>query len=170
MERKEHIHRNQNETLLRPGSASLAIRLRMSESEERGRAKVVSGRDELAEENHICRSRNEKVRNEQTREELGAQETVVYTKDPEKDTVVWTRGTDGGEKTTKCSFTWACRGKEKCFSKTNTWVYLKEKNIDLTRIVKQLETERSGEEKRRSGDEGELSSVNSLDVIWIYHV
>jgi len=75
--------------------------------------------------------------------------------------VVWTRGTDGGEKTTKCSFTWACRGKEKCFSKTNTWVYLKEKNIDLTRIVKQLETERSGEEKRRSGDEGEL---------WIYHV
>src|SRR6218665_1403968 len=50
--RKEHLHRNQNETLLRPGSASLAVRLRMLESEERGRAKAVSGRDELAEENH----------------------------------------------------------------------------------------------------------------------
>src|SRR6218665_996183 len=35
------------------------------------------------------------------------------TKDQEKETtVVWTRGTDGGEKTTKCSFTWTCRGKE----------------------------------------------------------
>src|SRR6218665_2102984 len=33
-------------------SASLAVRLRMLESEERGRAKAVSGRDELAEENH----------------------------------------------------------------------------------------------------------------------
>src|SRR6218665_3554055 len=76
VERKEHLHRNQNETLLRPGSASLAVRLRMLESEERGRAKAVSGRDELAEENHR-RSRREKVRNEQTREELGAEETVV---------------------------------------------------------------------------------------------
>ena len=27
--------------------------------------------------------------------------------------MVWTPGTDGGEKTTKCSFTWTCRGKEK---------------------------------------------------------
>ena len=52
VERKEHLHRNQNESLLRPGSASLAVRLRMLESEERGRAKAVSGRDELAEENH----------------------------------------------------------------------------------------------------------------------
>src|SRR6218665_103282 len=50
VERKEHLHRNQNETLLRPGSSSLAVRLRMLESEERGRAKAVSGRDELAEE------------------------------------------------------------------------------------------------------------------------
>ena len=49
----------------------------MLESEERGRAKAVSGRDELAEENHIGRSRREKVRNEQTREKLGAVETVV---------------------------------------------------------------------------------------------
>ena len=30
----------------------LAVRLRMLESEERGRAKAASGRDELAEENH----------------------------------------------------------------------------------------------------------------------
>ena len=52
VERKEHLHRNQNETLIRPGSASLAVRLRMLESEERGRAKAASGRDELAEENH----------------------------------------------------------------------------------------------------------------------
>ena len=52
VERKEHLQRNQNETLLLPGSASLAVRLRMLESEERGRAKAVSGRDELAEENH----------------------------------------------------------------------------------------------------------------------
>src|SRR6218665_3387893 len=36
------------------------------------------------------------------------------TKDQEKETtVVWTRGKDGGEKTTKCSFTRTCRGKEK---------------------------------------------------------
>ena len=36
------------------------------------------------------------------------------TKDQEKETtVVWTRGKDGGEKITKCSFTWTCRGKEK---------------------------------------------------------
>ena len=28
-------------------------------------------------------------------------------------TVVWTRGKDGGEKITKYSFTWTCRGKEK---------------------------------------------------------
>ena len=75
VERKEHLHRNQNETLLRPGSASLAVRLRMLESEERGRAKAVSGRDELRI--IIGRSRREKVRNEQTRDELGAQETVV---------------------------------------------------------------------------------------------
>src|SRR6218665_1753261 len=52
MWRKEHLHRNQNETLLRPGSAILALQLRMLESEERGRAKAASGRDELAEENH----------------------------------------------------------------------------------------------------------------------
>src|SRR6218665_2267626 len=56
---------------------ALAVRLRMLESEERGRAKAVSGRDELVEEHHIGRSRREKVRNEQTREELGAEETVV---------------------------------------------------------------------------------------------
>jgi len=52
VERKEHLRRNQDDTLLRPGSASLAVRLRMLESEERGRAKTVSGRDELVEENH----------------------------------------------------------------------------------------------------------------------
>ena len=27
--------------------------------------------------------------------------------------MVWTRGKDGGEKITKCSFTWTCRWKEK---------------------------------------------------------
>ena len=39
VERKEHLHGNQND-LLRPGSGSLAVRLRMLESEERGRAKA----------------------------------------------------------------------------------------------------------------------------------
>src|SRR6218665_658379 len=71
VERKEHLHHNQDETLLCPGSASLAVRLRMLESEERGRAK-----DEWLRR-IIGRSRREKVRNEQTREELGVQETVV---------------------------------------------------------------------------------------------
>ena len=56
MERKEHLHRNQNETLLRPGIASLAVRLRMLETwslrKEDARRLAVSGRDELAEENH----------------------------------------------------------------------------------------------------------------------
>src|SRR6218665_1518339 len=74
-ERKEHLHRNQNETLLRPGSASLVARLRMLESEERGRAKArpFSSVAEISWLRRIIgRSRREKVRNEQTREELGA--------------------------------------------------------------------------------------------------
>src|SRR6218665_906285 len=79
VERKEHLHHNRDETLLHPGSASLAVWLRMLESEERAWGSRNSG-----------------------------------TKDQEKGTtVVWTRGTDGWEKTTKCSFTWTCRGKEK---------------------------------------------------------
>ena len=49
---KEHPCRNHDENLLRHGSDSLAVRLRMLESKERGRAKAVSGRDELAEENY----------------------------------------------------------------------------------------------------------------------
>src|SRR6218665_1900144 len=77
VKRKEHPHRNQDEALLRPGSASLAVRVRMMVYEERGRSKTVSGRDELAEENHRKKYIREKVRNEQTREELGAEETVV---------------------------------------------------------------------------------------------
>src|SRR6218665_2993007 len=36
-----------------------------------------------------------------------------YKRSRKETTVVWTRGTDGGEKTKKCSFTSACRGKEK---------------------------------------------------------
>src|SRR6218665_2898077 len=43
---------------------------------------------------------------------LGLKNSI--TKDQEKEiTVVWTRGKDEGEKITKCSFTWTCRGKEK---------------------------------------------------------
>src|SRR6218665_2528031 len=66
----------------------------------------------------IGRSRREKVRNEQTRDELGAEETVVQKikkrgQTTVVSTVVWTRGKDGGEKITKWSFTWTCRGKEK---------------------------------------------------------
>src|SRR6218665_1360436 len=61
----------------------------MLESEERGRAKAVSSRDELAEENHIGRSRREKVRNEQIREELGAEETVVYKRSRKGDYSTW---------------------------------------------------------------------------------
>src|SRR6218665_3825602 len=70
VERKEHLHRNQNETLLRPGSASLAVglRLRMLESEERGRAKAAIVAEMSWLRRIIGRSRREKVRNEQTSE------------------------------------------------------------------------------------------------------
>src|SRR6218665_2628689 len=62
----------------------------------------------------IGRSRREKVRNEQIREELGAEETVVQKiKKRRQTTVIWTGGKAGGEKITKCNFTWTCRGKEK---------------------------------------------------------
>src|SRR6218665_980316 len=67
VERKEYLHRNQNETLLRPGSASLAIRLRMLESEERRRVKAVSGRDELAEENQVHVEEKKSEMNKQER-------------------------------------------------------------------------------------------------------
>jgi len=49
VERKEHLQ--YNETLLRPGSAGVAVWLGMLESEERGRVKTVGGGNELAEEN-----------------------------------------------------------------------------------------------------------------------
>src|SRR6218665_3059695 len=61
-----------------------------------------------------------------------------YTKDQEKETtVVWTRGTDGGEKTTKWSFAWTGRQKKNRGRQRKTWMDnvredLKEKNIDLT--------------------------------------
>src|SRR6218665_446019 len=55
-------------------------------------------------------------------------------------TVVWTRRTDGGENTTKCSFTWTCGGKEKQRGQRKIWMEnvmedLEEKNTDLTSIV-----------------------------------
>src|SRR6218665_3233991 len=59
------------------GSASLAVRLRMLESEERERAKAVIVAEMSWLRRIIRRRKREKVRNEQTREELVAEETVV---------------------------------------------------------------------------------------------
>src|SRR6218665_3128279 len=137
VERKEHLHRNQNETLLRPGSASLAVRLRMLESEERGRAKAVSGRDELRI--IIGRSRREKVRNEQTREKLGAQETVVQK--IKKRRLQWFGQVErmAGKRLPNAALHGHVEGKSSRGRQRKTWMdnvmeNLKEKDNDLTRI------------------------------------
>src|SRR6218665_824067 len=72
---------------------------------------------------------------------LAVDNYISGTKDQGKETtVVWTLGKDGGEKITKCSFTWTCReGKRSRGRQRKTWMDnvredLKERNIDLTRI------------------------------------
>src|SRR6218665_3750300 len=107
VERKECLHWNQDETLLRPGSVGVAVRLRMLESEKKRMSEEMSWLRRIR-----GRSRREKVRSEKAREELGVQETVVE-KIKKRTPVVWTCGADGGGKTTNCSFTWTCGWKEK---------------------------------------------------------
>ena len=57
-------------------------------------------------------SRRERIRNERTREELGADETVIE-KNKRKTRMFWARGEDGKKETTKCSTTWTCERRQK---------------------------------------------------------
>src|SRR6218665_1531789 len=103
----------------------------------------------VAEMSWLRRIRGRSRRNEHTREEPGAHSG---TKDQGKETTLaWTRGTDGGEQTTKCSFTWTCEGKEKqreaeedlygqCQGRPKGETH----RLDHAGLVKRPETERSG--------------------------
>ena len=55
------------------------------------------------------RSSRERIRNEKTRGELGAEEMVIE----KKTYIVWTLGKDGRKKTTKCSTAWAWERRKK---------------------------------------------------------
>ena len=53
------------------------------------------------------------IKNEKTREELGAEETVTEKIKRKNTYVVWTCEKDGRKKTTKCSTAWACKRRKK---------------------------------------------------------
>ena len=85
----------------------------------------------------IGRSRREKIRNEQTREELSRNNG---TKDEEKETtVVWTRARMEGKRLPNAALHGHVEGKRSRGRQRKTWMDnvredLKVKNIDLTRI------------------------------------
>src|SRR6218665_3085952 len=139
VERKEHLHRNQNETLLRPGVVPVLLygsecwSLR-KEDERRLLVAEMSWLGRI-----IGRSRREKVRNEQTREELGAQETVVQKM--KKRRLQWFGHVErmDGKRLPNAALHGHVEGKRSRERQMKTWMDnvrkdLKEKNIDLTRI------------------------------------
>src|SRR6218665_3992460 len=99
----------------------------------------------------IGRSRREKVRNERTREELGAEETVEISQKIKKRRLQWFGHVErmAEKRLPNAALHGHVEGKRSRGRQRKTWMDnvredLKEKNIDLTRLVERPETERSG--------------------------
>src|SRR6218665_1237624 len=134
VERKECLHWNQGETVLRCGSVGVAVRLRMLESEKKRMSEEMSWLRRIR-----GRSIREKVRSEKAREELEVQETVV--EKIKKGRLQWFGHVERmeGERLPIAALHGHVDGKRSRGRQRKIWMDnvredLKEKNIDLTRI------------------------------------